>query len=195
MDRIELPFEPRHLGVPSGASKMISKPVVQLGQTMHLSCTDTNTVYKWTKIRFHMTYVTFLYRVCPKQFLSLWYVQLKLCTYLASRLALSPNGPKLASTWASSPMSTIRSIQNSFWAYGNLSYTETNTISNRTKTRLQMTNVTWKVHRVRPKWFLSLWYIRHIPCTYLAPRLALSPNWPNRASTWVSSPRSTITCV
>jgi len=42
MDRKELPLEPRHLVVPSGASKTISKPMVRLAQTMHLSCTDTN---------------------------------------------------------------------------------------------------------------------------------------------------------
>jgi hypothetical protein len=25
---------------------------------MHLSCTDTNTVSKWTEMRFHMTHIT-----------------------------------------------------------------------------------------------------------------------------------------
>jgi hypothetical protein len=30
----------------------------RLAQTVHLSCTDTNTVSKWTKMRFHMTHVT-----------------------------------------------------------------------------------------------------------------------------------------
>jgi hypothetical protein len=33
MDRNELPLEPRDLGVPSGASKMISEPMVALAQT------------------------------------------------------------------------------------------------------------------------------------------------------------------
>ena len=42
----ELPFEPRHLVVPSGASKTICKPMVHLAQTMHQSCTDTDTVSK-----------------------------------------------------------------------------------------------------------------------------------------------------
>ena len=51
----ELSLEPCHLGVPSGASKAISKPMVRLAQTMHLSCTDTNTVTKWKEVRFHMT--------------------------------------------------------------------------------------------------------------------------------------------
>jgi hypothetical protein len=59
---------------------------------MHLSCTDTNTVSKRTKMRFHTTHVTYeFYQVCSKLLMSLWYVQCKLCTYLASRLALSPN--------------------------------------------------------------------------------------------------------
>jgi hypothetical protein len=36
----ELSLEPYHLCVPSGASKMITKPMVRLAQIMHLSCTD-----------------------------------------------------------------------------------------------------------------------------------------------------------
>ena len=42
----ELPLEPRHLVLPSGVTKMISEPMVCLVQTMHLSCTDTNTTSK-----------------------------------------------------------------------------------------------------------------------------------------------------
>jgi hypothetical protein len=57
-DWIELPLEPRHHGVSLGASKTISKPMVCFLQTVHLSCTDTNTVSKQTKMRFHMTQVT-----------------------------------------------------------------------------------------------------------------------------------------
>jgi hypothetical protein len=66
-------------------------------QTKHLSCTDINIVSKWTKTRFHTTHVTYEFqRVHPKLFMTLLYVQCKLCTYLASRLALSPNGPNRA---------------------------------------------------------------------------------------------------
>jgi hypothetical protein len=54
MDRNKLPLEPRHLVVPSGASKMISEPMVRLVQTVHLSCTDTNNVSKWIETRFHI---------------------------------------------------------------------------------------------------------------------------------------------
>ena len=57
-DRNELPLEPRHLVVPLGASKMISKPVVCLARTMHLYCTETNTVSKLKEARFQMTHVT-----------------------------------------------------------------------------------------------------------------------------------------
>jgi hypothetical protein len=49
-----------------------------LAQIVHLSCTDTKTVSKQTKMRFNMTHVTLVfYRVCPKLFLRPWYVQRK----------------------------------------------------------------------------------------------------------------------
>ena len=37
MERSEIPHDPSHLGVPSGASKTISELMVRLAQTMHLS--------------------------------------------------------------------------------------------------------------------------------------------------------------
>jgi hypothetical protein len=73
---------------------MIYEPMVHLAQTVHLSCTDTNTSKRET--RFQMTHVTLeFHRVRQKQFSSLWYVRSKPCTCLASRLALSPNGPNV----------------------------------------------------------------------------------------------------
>jgi hypothetical protein len=115
----QAPLELRQLRVLSGLSKTISEPTVCLAQTMHLSCIDTNTIFKWTKTRFHLTHVTLEFRrVRPKWFLRLWYVRHKLCTYLASRLALSPNWLNRASCWASSPRCTIGCVQNNFWAYG-----------------------------------------------------------------------------
>jgi hypothetical protein len=97
MDRTELPLEPRHRGVPSSASKTISTPMVYSVLTMHLYCTDTNIVSKWTKTRFRMTPVTYeFHQVRPKLFVMYWYVQCKPCTYLASRFALYPNRPKRA---------------------------------------------------------------------------------------------------
>jgi hypothetical protein len=40
---------PTSLGVPSGAFKMICKPMLRSVQTVRLSCTNTNTIFKWTK--------------------------------------------------------------------------------------------------------------------------------------------------
>jgi hypothetical protein len=53
-----LPLKPHHIIVPSGASKTITEPMVHLAQTVHLSCTDTNTVSKQNEIRFDMTHIT-----------------------------------------------------------------------------------------------------------------------------------------
>jgi hypothetical protein len=55
-DSNKLPLEPRHLGVSSGASKMIYEPIEHSVETVHLYCTDTNTVSKQTEKRFHMTH-------------------------------------------------------------------------------------------------------------------------------------------
>jgi hypothetical protein len=67
MDRGDIPPYPCDLGVPSDASKMIAELMVRLAQTMHLSCTDTNTIFKWNEVKFHMTHVTLeFHRVHPK---------------------------------------------------------------------------------------------------------------------------------
>jgi hypothetical protein len=96
-DRTELPLEPHHLGVTSSASKMISMPMVCSVQAVQLPCTNTNNLSKWTKTRFHMTHVTYeFHQVRQKLFKSLWHVLCKPCTYLSSRLALSPNRPSRA---------------------------------------------------------------------------------------------------
>jgi hypothetical protein len=71
--------------VPSGTSKTIFEQMVCSVQTVHLSCTDTNTVSEQTKTRFHMTHVTYkFHRVHQKLFMSLWYVRCKPCTYLCA---------------------------------------------------------------------------------------------------------------
>jgi hypothetical protein len=57
-DQNEHPLQPCHLDVPSGASKTISVPMVRLAQTVHLSCTENNTVSKWAEMTFRMTNVT-----------------------------------------------------------------------------------------------------------------------------------------
>jgi hypothetical protein len=94
MDPNGIPHDPRHLGVPSGASKMISEPVVHLAQTIHLSCVKISTISKRTKSSFHLSLVTQeCHRACPKWFLRLCYHWHKLCTYLAPTLTLSQNRP------------------------------------------------------------------------------------------------------
>jgi hypothetical protein len=151
MDQNEIPHDPSHLGLPSGsgASIMTSDPMVCWAQTMHLSGIKTVSISKQNEIWFYMTHVTKqFHRVRPKQFPRQWYVRRKPHTYLASRLALSPNEPKRVSTWASSPRSTIGCIQNDFYAYGtlvqtvHLSFTDTNAISKRTEMRFHKTHVT-----------------------------------------------------
>jgi hypothetical protein len=122
---------------------MISEAMVCLVQTVDLSYTETNTISNWTKTRFYMTHVTYeFHRVRPKWFLSLQYVRCKPCSYLKSRLALYPNGPKRASIWASSPTSTIRCAKMISKAMVylvqtvHLSCTETNTVSKRDRNEL-----------------------------------------------------------
>jgi hypothetical protein len=46
----EIPHDPHHLGVPSGASKTISEPMVCSTQTVHLSCIMTTTISKWIEL-------------------------------------------------------------------------------------------------------------------------------------------------
>jgi hypothetical protein len=94
---------------------MIYESMVRSTQTVQLSCSDTNTVPEWTEMRFHLSLVTLEHhRVHLKWFPSLWYVRRKPCTYLVSRLAQSPNGPKWGSTWALSPRSSVGCIQKRF---------------------------------------------------------------------------------
>jgi hypothetical protein len=57
-DRNEILHDPRHLGVPSGASKMISEPVVQFAQIVRLSCTEPNTISKQIETSFHLSLIT-----------------------------------------------------------------------------------------------------------------------------------------
>jgi hypothetical protein len=158
--------------------------------TMHLSRTDTNTVSKQTKTRFHPTHVTYeFYRVRPNIFMSLWYAQCKPCTYLVSRLALSPNRlnrapldprqvgvPSGASKTSYQPMVHLTQSEH-------LSCTNANTISKQIETRFHMTHVTYEFHWEPPVLFLSLRYVQRKPYTNLAPKVALSPNGQNRAST------------
>ena len=46
----EIPHDPRHLGVPSSASKTISEPMVRSAQTVHRSCVKISTMSNWTEM-------------------------------------------------------------------------------------------------------------------------------------------------
>jgi hypothetical protein len=133
------PLDPRHLGMPSGETKLIYEPLVHSAQTLHLSCVKISTI---------------------------------------------SNELNQASTWVSSPRSTIGCVQNNFWAYGMFSTNRapifmTPTLSlNGPKWDSTLTHVTLEFHRVCPIWFLSLWYVRRKPHTFFASRLALyQMNW------------------
>jgi hypothetical protein len=91
--------------------------MVPSAPTTHLSSAEINTISNWTKTSFHMTTSPRSW-VCPKWFLRPWHIRRKPCTNLASRLTLSPNGPKRASTWQMSPRSTTGCAQNDFHTRG-----------------------------------------------------------------------------
>jgi hypothetical protein len=119
---------------------MIYMPMVRLVQTVRLSCTDTNTIYKQTKMRFHTTHVTYeFHRVRPKLYMSLWYVQCKPCTCLASRLALPDpchlGVPSRASKMVYEPMVCLTQTEH-------LSCTDANTVSKQIEIGFHMTHIT-----------------------------------------------------
>ena len=58
IDQNEIPHDPRHLGVPSVASKMISEPMVRSAQTAHQSCVKISTISTRTEMSFHLSLVT-----------------------------------------------------------------------------------------------------------------------------------------
>jgi hypothetical protein len=49
MQRREIPHDPRHLGVHSGAPRMIYEPMVRLTQTVHLSWAKISAISKWAE--------------------------------------------------------------------------------------------------------------------------------------------------
>jgi hypothetical protein len=89
--------------------------MVRSAQTVHLCRVKISTISQRTKSSFDLSLVTSEYHwVCPKRFLSLWYVWRKPCTYLAPTLALSPNRLNQGSTRPTSPWSSIRCVQKWF---------------------------------------------------------------------------------
>jgi hypothetical protein len=140
--------DPHNLGATSNAFKMIYVPTICLEQTVNLSWTDTNTVSKWTKTRFHMTHVTLeFYRVHEKWFLGLWYVWHKPCPDLASRLARSPHDwivlslePHHLGVLPGAP-NTISELEVRLAQIVHLPCIYTNTVSNWTKTRFPKAHI------------------------------------------------------
>jgi hypothetical protein len=128
--------------------------------------------------------------VRPKQFLSRWYVRRKLCTYIAPTLTLSQNGSKRDSTWPTClglPLGVFKMISEPMVRLAqtaHLSCVKISTISKRTLTSFHLCLITYEFRRVRPKQFLSRWYVRRKLCTYIAPTITLSPNGPKRDSIW-----------
>jgi hypothetical protein len=54
----KIPHDPRHLGVLSGASKIISEPVVRSAQIMYQSCVKISTISKRSESSFHLSLIT-----------------------------------------------------------------------------------------------------------------------------------------
>ena len=54
-DQTEIPYDTRHLGAPSGASKLISEHMVRSMQTMHLSCIKISSISKQTEPTLHLS--------------------------------------------------------------------------------------------------------------------------------------------
>jgi hypothetical protein len=55
--RSEILHDLCHLGVLSGASKMMSEPMVRSTQTVHQSCIKISTISKWTKLSLEPHYL------------------------------------------------------------------------------------------------------------------------------------------
>jgi hypothetical protein len=58
LDQNELPFDLCHLGDPLSATKMIFEPTARSAQVVHLSCIKIGTISKETETSFHLTHVT-----------------------------------------------------------------------------------------------------------------------------------------
>jgi hypothetical protein len=172
---------------------------------VHLACIKISTISKCTETRFYMTHVTYqFHHVCPEQFLSLWYVQHKQCTYLALTLTLSPNWSKWDSTRPTSPRSFIgacKMISEPMVCSAqtvHLSCVKIITISKQIETSFHLSLVTRSTIECIQNdfWgYSTLAQTVHLSGPSGASRLALSPNGSKQVSTWAFSPRSTIRCI
>jgi hypothetical protein len=197
--RTELSLEPRHRGVPSGASKTISMPMVRSTQTMHQSCVNISTTSKQTELSLeprHLGVPSGASKMISKPMEHLAQTVHLSCVNISTvskrtELSLEPRPlgvPLGASKMSFEPMVYLAQTVH-------LSCTDPNTVSKRKEVRFHMTHMTQEFHRVHPILFPSLWYVWRKPYTYLVSRLALSLKRLKRASTWTSSPSGTIECI
>jgi hypothetical protein len=104
-------------------------------QIVHLCSIKIVSISKWNEIRFYMTQVTKqFYRVRPKQFLGQWYARHEPCTYLESRLELSPLEPRHLGV-SSGANGTLAQTMH-------LSCTDTNVVSKQTEMRFHKSHIT-----------------------------------------------------
>jgi hypothetical protein len=116
-------------------------------------------------------------------------------------LTLSLNGPKWVLTWPTSRRITIGCAQNDFWDYGTFR-ANCAPILCRDKYYLQIDSneLPFDLRHLGvpsgvPKVILEPMVLCHQPCNYFAMRLILSSHGPKWASTWHTSPSSTIDCA
>ena len=143
-----LSLETRHLGLPSGASKMISKPMARLAQTVHLYCADTNTVSKRERSEIPLDPHHIGLPLGASKMIYEPMVRLgQTMNLFALRLILSPNGKKWDSTWQrhlgvpSGASKTIFEPMVRLTQTVHLSYIKISTISKRTKMSFHLSPV------------------------------------------------------
>jgi hypothetical protein len=104
--------------------------MVRLVQTVHLSCTNTNTIYKQTKMRFNTTHVTYeFHRVRPKL------VKISTISKQSSTRPSHLRVPSVASKTIYEPVVRLTQTKN-------LSCTDINIVSKQIKIRFHMTHFT-----------------------------------------------------
>jgi hypothetical protein len=146
-ERIEVPRDPHHLVVPSGASKIISMPMVHSTQTVHLSCVKISTISKRTKLSLgphHLAVQSGASKIISEPMVRLAQTMHLSCTDTNTVY----KHKEVRFYMATSPKSSIGCVQNDFWAIG-MSGTNCapilhrrNTVSKWKEARFHMTHVT-----------------------------------------------------
>jgi hypothetical protein len=202
MERNETQHDPRHLGVPSGESKMIFEPTVRSMQTVHQSCVKISTISEkdWNELQLEPHHLMVPFGVSK--------MVSKPMVRLAQTMHLSCTDTNTISKWKEEifymthvtcefhrvcPKQFPRLTLLKQTVY--LSCVKISTISKWTKMSFHLSLVTKEYHWVCPKRFMSRWYAWRKLCTYFALTLTLSPNVNKCDSTWPTSPRSSIGCV